>query len=171
MKRIRTEINICDIILRIQSHTFYIGEAQRETGIPIRLAAKMQASDDDKTQLSDHIDIACNELVKIISKRFSSCILKKKTETEKEENTNETAIYSFEIPANYPVELISELKTTMINYIVTRSVQLWFMQCKPDEAAIIANETLNAVNNLNEIMGIRRRPQKEQRKDNNRIDI
>lgn len=169
MRKVKADINIGDVILRIQSHTFYNGEARKEMGTPIGVAAKMQASDDDNTQLHDHIEVACSELLNIISRHFSSCTLKKKTDVENE--ANEIASYMFEIPVNYPVEVLSEVKKEMTNYIVMRSTQLWFMQCKPDEAALPANEAISAIRSLDEMMAIRKRPVKEIQRENNRIDI
>ena len=73
MKRIKLIINRRNVELRIQTHTFYTGEARREAGAPAMLAARFQASDNDISQLSDHIQMAIDELASLLTKYLSPC--------------------------------------------------------------------------------------------------
>lgn len=167
MRHIYITINTKDVILKIQTHAYYIGETRKDSGVPVRLAADIQVSENDNRQISDHLDITCNELSKLISRYLSLCNIKEVTEEE----CSKIRSYSLFLPYNYPMELIEEVKQAMINYAVIRTIQLWLMQCKPDEAPLIANEVYNTSINLRELLAMRKRPQKERHKNKKYLDV
>ena len=106
MKEIKLKVLHKNIEQRIQIYTYYTGEARKEIGIPERLAAQMQVSSDDSTQLSDHIGNAIAELGNLISRYFAICSIEERTD----ETTNYDRMYIFTLPmpAMFPETLSHE---------------------------------------------------------------
>lgn len=169
MKHIHIEINLKEIILRIQTHAYYTGKARKDNGTTIRLASDMQLSDSDNSQLYDHLDIACLELSNFITRYLNTCNIKEYDSIDS--NDSRFIIYSFLLPSNYPTEFVKQIKQSIINYAVMRTIELWFMQCKPDETVLIANEVHKSVNQLCELLTMRKRPQKERNIVKRHLDI
>lgn len=169
MRHIHIGINLKDIILRIQTHAYYTGKARKDNGTVIRLASDMQLSDSDNSQLYDHLDIAFIELSNFISRYLGTCNIKENESNDGHDNR--TIIYSFLLPNNYPTEFVKQIKQSFINYAVMRTIELWFMQCKPDETMLIANEINKSVNQLCELLTMRKRPQKEINMQKRHLDI
>lgn len=149
-------IELQDIIRRLQTYTYYTGEARKKSGFPLQLASDIQASDNDTIQLYDHIDNVCNEAAAYISRYLSLCNLKI-TETD-DCNNSRSACFSVELPHNFPIECIEQLKTSIINYAVTRTAQQWLTQFKPDEGMYINNEVQSRLIQLREVLTQRNLP-------------
>ncbi len=163
-------ISSYDIEQRVFTYSYYVGEARRNSGgVPIKLAAGLQASPDDHIQINDHKNVAVNELTKIINKNFCNC----KHSSTNDEIHEGYSIEKFELfpPQYFPKNLIDELQKTMTNYLVMRILQQWMLQHKPDEAAITASETEKATIQLREIMNMRVKPMRLKRRRKNNIEI
>lgn len=107
MKEIKLKVLHKNIEQRIQIYTYYTGEARKEIGIPERLAAQMQVSSDDSTQLSDHIGNAIAELGNLISRYFAICSIE---ELFDQETNSKLYIFTLPMPAFSPKPLSRELK-------------------------------------------------------------
>ena len=140
---------------RIKLYTHYTGEARRDAGFTERLAARLQASDDDNTQLSDHIENAAAEVSYIIAGVFTHCTLEKATNPESGEQEHRYVVLT---PALYPAEATESLARTIENYITRRALQEWFMQHKPEEAAIQGAEAQAAAQQLRRLLTQRTKP-------------
>ncbi len=168
-KREEIKISLYEVEQRIYTYSYYVGEARRNSGTPIKLSASIQASSDDHIQINDHINVAANELTKIINCNFGTC---KQNVSDDETHKGYTILVFHLVPPQYfPVNLLGELQKTMTNYLVMRTLQQWIMQHKPDETAITTAETEKATIQLRELMNCREKPRKAKRKPKNNIEI
>ncbi|MBQ3189335.1 MAG: hypothetical protein IJB60_07895 [Bacteroidaceae bacterium] len=163
------KIEIRDIILQLQTYTYYTGEARKNAGLPARLASDIQASDNEVAQLYDHLNVAFDEIATLISRYLSFCNTK---EIENPDAPHSNIIcYSFHLPHNYPIECVEQIKRAAIGYAVKRAAQQWFTQCKPDEAMNINSELQSQLIHLREILTMRKQPFINERQGKKQIDI
>lgn len=169
MKEIKLKVLHKNIEQRIQIYTYYTGEARKEIGIPERLAAQMQVSSDDSTQLSDHIGNAIAELGNLISRYFAICSIEERTD----ETTNYDRMYIFTLPmpAMFPETALSRIEKSMESYAVKRVLQQWLLQHRPEEAAIPAAEAQTMAQQLRELFALRQKPVIELKDPNTIIDL
>ena len=168
-KKEEIKISLFHVEQRVFTYSYYIGEAQRNSGIPLKLAASIQASSDDHVQINDHINIAISELVKIINNYFCIC----KYDLEKDNTHEEHSILKLIVtpPQYFPNNMLDELQKTMTTYLVMRTLQQWILQHKPDEASITTAETEKTVIQLRQLMNCRVKPQKAKQRVRNNIEI
>ena len=163
------KLSTFDVAQRIFSYTHYVGESRRNSGFDIKLAASIQASPDDYIQLSDQINIAISELVKITNTVFGTCKASNVPDSEHEGYSIIT--FTLAPPQYFPMHLLGELRNTMINYMVMRTLQQWMLQQKPDEAAIITSESEKIAVQLRELMNCRMKPRKAHKASKTNIKI
>lgn len=171
MKNRRKEIAISthEIAQRVFTYSYYVGEARRGSGHPLKLVAGLQTSDDDREQLLDHMKIAAAELDKMINCYFCTGNLCAKDDAEHDGYT--TLNFSLLPPQYFPKNRFEELQQMMENYMVMRTLHQWILQNKPDEAAITAGETEKFTLQLRELMNIRVKPRRIEKRNKNRIEI
>ncbi len=167
MKKRRIVLNINNVLQRIYTHCYYTGEARKQVGFPEKAAANIQASSDDKTQIIDHINTPTGEVSRMLSRYFALCS-RETASNDATEDTNNT-VFLVDIPQNYPDEAVPQLETMIENYIVMRTLQLWMLQHKPDEAAIAASEVQQIIFNLREMFTLRKRPQIQQSNSHDKL--
>ena len=169
MKEINLRVLHKNIEQRIQIYTYYTGEARKEIGVPERLAAQMQVSSDDSTQLEDHISNAIAELGNLISRYFAICSI----EEIEGNSANESKIYLFTllIPAMFPETVLSRIEKSMESYAVKRALQQWLLQHRPEEAAIPASEAQTIALQLRELFALRQKPIIKLEKPDDIIDL
>ena len=167
----RTEITILtyEIAQRVFTYSYYVGEARRSSGLPLKLVAGLQASSDDSEQLIDHMNIAAGELDKMLNCYFCAGNLR----SENDEEHDGYTIFKFSLlpPQYFPKNRFVELQRTMENYMVMRTLQQWILQYKPDEAAITVAETEKLTLQLRELMNLRVKPRRMEKRNKNRIEI
>lgn len=168
MKDIELKLKYKSIEQRIQTYTYYTGEARKQTGLPQPLVARIQASSDDNTQLGDHIETAVAELSTIISRYLPACSA---CEKQDEANGEKIIVFKLQLPALYPLATLPQIEKTMENYTVKRTLQQWFQQHQPQEAAIIAAEAQTLTLQLRDLLTLRHKPSNKKRTDNNIIDL
>lgn len=154
---------------RIETHTYYTGEARKGAMMTPAAAAMMQASDDDSTQLSDHLMIACGEISRLLSRYIAICHIeqRKAIDNSKEKIT----FFTLEVPANFPTEISSDIEAAIENYAVARVLQQWMAQHKPDETVLAANEVQQHTATLRELTLQRKRPTLHPHRSGKIIDI
>lgn len=170
MKKRKLTLDHNNVLQRIYTHSYYTGEARREIGFPEKAVAKLQASNDDKEQLCDHMNTPIGEITRMLSRYFALC----RNETEVSETTDEikNTIFIIDIPQNYPDETVPQLEMMIENYAVMRTLQLWMQQHKPDEAVIATGEIQQIIFNLREMFALRKRPHREKENSfDNLIDL
>lgn len=168
MKEIKLKVLHKNIEQRIQIYTYYTGEARKEIGIPERLAAQMQVSSDDSTQLSDHIGNAIAELGNLISRYFAICSIE---ELFDQETNSKLYIFTLPMPAFFPETALTRIEKSMENYAVKRVLQQWLLQHRPEEAAIPAAEAQTIALQLRELFALRQKPVIELKDPNSIIDL
>lgn len=168
MKEIKLKVLHKNIEQRIQIYTYYTGEARKEIGIPERLAAQMQVSSDDSTQLSDHIGNAIAELGNLISRYFAICSIE---ELFDQETNSKLYIFTLPMPAMFPETALTRIEKSMESYAVKRVLQQWLLQHRPEEAAIPAAEAQTIALQLRELFALRQKPVIELKDPNSIIDL
>ena len=157
MKRVISfKLNNKRVRQRIETHTYYTGEARKNSALLPMTAARMQASSDDTTQLTDHLTVACNEIARLLSTYIAICHIQQREALDESGDT--ITFFTLEIPANFPVEITDEFETAIENYAVARVLQQWMAQHKPDEMVITANEVQQHTATLREFASLRKRP-------------
>ncbi len=169
MKEIKLTLSIKKAIQRIELHSYYTGEARKKAGIPEELAAGMQASTDDSVQLNDHISSTIGELSRIISRFFGICSVRYIQNID--DNNTQSVEFSLTPPFNYPIETIPQITEAMENYAVMRTLYLWLLQHKPDEAGAVGNEAMLHSNHLRELFALRKRPKKITKREDNIVKL
>lgn len=165
MNREKIKISLYEVEQRIFTYSYYVGEARRNSGAPLKLAAGMQASSDDHIQIYDHINVATSELVKMINSYFGPC--RYIPVNDEAHEGYEIFMFSLSPPQYFPGGLFSELQKAMTNFLVMRTLQQWILQHKPDEAVITATETEKVTLQLRELMNTRVKPRRVKRRNNN----
>ena len=168
MKEIKLKVLHKNIEQRIQIYTYYTGEARKEIGIPERLAAQMQVSSDDSTQLSDHIGNAIAELGNLISRYFAICSIE---ELFDQETNSKLYIFTLPMPAFFPETALTRIEKSMESYAVKRVLQQWLLQHRPEEATIPAAKAQTIALQLRELFALRQKPVIELKDPNSIIDL
>lgn len=168
MKEIKLKVLHKNIEQRIQIYTYYTGEARKEIGVPERLAAQMQASSDDSTQLSDHIGNAISELGNLISLYFAICRIE---ELNDESANSKIYLFTLPMPAMFPETALTRIEKSMESYAVKRVLQQWLLQHRPEEAAIPAAEAQTIALQLRELFALREKPVIELKDPKSIIDL
>ncbi len=163
------KISTYDVTQRIYTYSYYVGESRRNSGLPIKLAASMQASPDDHHQLNDHMNVAASELVKMINSTFCECT----TSSVPDSEHAGYSILKFRLipPQYFPMHLFGELQKNMTSYLVMRTLQQWILQHKPDEAVITTSEAEKLTIQLRELMNCRVKPRKGQNATKTNIEL
>lgn len=156
MKPITLKLKPQNILQRIHTYTFYTGETKRETGIPAMLAARMQTSQDDSTQLLDHLKTAIGEVSRILSHYLATCTTINDGDIEHPEVY--TILFKIKIPDNYPEESLNQIEETIENYATSRTLQLWMSQHSPADNITISEESQKHMLILRELCSQRTRP-------------
>lgn len=169
MKEITFSIRHKNIVDRIKLYTHYTGEARRNAGLPDKQAAAMQASADDATQMGDHIENALNETGTILSRYFAQFLAGQNGE----ENSEESIEYTFTIaaPELFPTSATANVEKSIENFLVHRTLQQWFVQHRPEEAALQAAEAQTAMVHLRELLTLRSRPQIKRTNSSGNINL
>ena len=171
MKRVISfKLNNKRVRQRIETHTYYTGEARKNSALPPMTAARMQASSDDTTQLTDHLTVACNEIARLLSTYIAICHTQESDEPTAQGNQRVT-LFILEAPANYPKECARDIEQTIENYAVARTLQQWLVQNKPDESLPAANEAQQHLTTLRQMAALRRRPQRREAPGRKIIDF
>ncbi len=166
---IEIELSLHDILEQVHRYNYYVGSSRRDAGHPIKLAATLQTSTDDKQQIETHAAAAIEEIVQIINRYFPNC---RHTAEEDESHEGYNVIrLSFRPPHNFPKEAERDLREQFERYTVMRTVQLWMQQVKPDESAIAANESEKAALQIHQTMTSRTRPVNKRKRPDTRIEI
>ena len=170
MKRvISIKLNNKRVRQRVETHTYYTGEARKNSAVPPLTAARIQASDDDATQLTDHLAVACSEIARLLSTYIAICHTQQRKALD--ESGDIITFFTLEIPANFPMEITDELEQAIENYAVARVLQQWMAQHKPDEMVIAANEVQQHTATLREFISLRKRPTLHTHQQRKIIDI
>ena len=154
---------------RLFTYSFYVGEARRAVGTPMQLTAGIQASSDDHTQISDHTHIAVTEILTLMNRFLALC-----SNNVTDDSNHEGHLLfklTFTPPRNYPEEMLGELQRTMESYMVMRTLNMWMLQHKPDEALLTASEAEKLVVRLRELMCCRPKPRLSEKKKRTNIEI
>ena len=154
---------------KLFTYSFYIGKSRHDTGISIKSAANIQASEDDRDQINDHLNTGIAEITNLFNCYFSTC--NQSTHNDEIHKDCKIYIFMFSIPQFFPRHLITELQKTMENYVVMRVLNLWIMQHKPDEAVLSAAETDKLNKQLREIMIQRVKPHKPPKSVKRQIEM
>ena len=169
MKKITFSIRHKNIADRIKLYTHYTGEARRNAGLPDKQAAAMQASADDTTQMGDHIENALDEVGTILSRYFAQFLAGQNGEDGSEENKEYT--FTIAAPELFPSTATANVEKSIENFVVRRTLQHWFVQHRPEEAALQAAEAQTAMAHLRELLTLRSRPRIKCINSNSNINL
>lgn len=145
-----------DIYKRIFASSAYTSRAREAMGVPQSIVERMLLTPDDKEIIVPMIENSVNEIFTDISRYHQESSV---TFT----NAEDTERYLFNIttPENYPSENGEKLRQSVESYIANRTLQNWYTDIKPDEAAIIAAKTQNDAANIRMLLIQRRKPSKQ----------
>ena len=154
---------------RLFTYSYYVGEARRATGVPPQLTSGMQASSDDSAQILDHLHMALTDVTRFMNRYFRSCSCKTVTDTLHE--GYELYELAFLTPERFPENMLPQLQQCVESYLVMRTLNMWMLQHKPDEAVLTAAEADKLLVQLRELMILRTKPQANKRTTRKNIEI
>lgn len=168
MREITITVSPRKVMQRIYTHTYYTGEARKVAGTPMRHAAGIQASEDDATQLDDHLQTAIGEIAGLLSRQLAICRCNEDIDNDSGERI---VCLSFIPPQNYPRESLPQMEKIIENYVVMRTLQQWMAQHNPPEQTQPANEAEVAMQQLRGVLSLRKKPRRERNCHKRIIDI
>lgn len=170
MRRIISfKLNNKRVIQRVATHTYYTGEARKDVAMPPATAAKMQASADDATQLTDHLFVACSEISRLLSGCIAICQIQQRESIDGSGDT--ITFFTLEVPDNFPAEVNEDFELAIENYVVARILHQWMVQHKPDESVLASNEVQQQRATLRELASLRKRPTLHKHSKGKIIDV
>lgn len=134
---------------RIFATSAYTARAREALGTPPAITERMQATADDTALLNPIIDNCASEVFTVIVRYHPGSNL---------EFSNDGYRFNNNTPANYPADNGSKLAQVIESYIVNRTLQEWYTNVKPDEAAITATKTQNDAATIHSLLTQRKRP-------------
>ena len=162
-------LSLHDIQQQIHLHSYYIGNARRESGTPAKTAATMHSSTEDKQILENHIHTAISEVTQLINRYLSEC---RKTNEEDEVHDGYAIIrLHYHPPHNFPSEANKQIEELTTRYTVQRTLQGWLQQVKPDESIIAATEAEKTTLQIRQAMAVRTRPRRNKKTPDTKIAI
>ena len=156
MNTIRIVITKEDIYGRLFATSAYTARAREAMGVPQSIVERMLLTPDDKEIIVPMIENSVNEIFTDISRYHQESSV---TFTNAEDT--ERYLFNINTPDNYPSENGEKLRQSVESYIVNRTLQNWYTDIKPDEAAIIAAKTQNDAANIRMLLIQRRKPSKQ----------
>jgi hypothetical protein len=115
----------------MKEHSYYLGEALKSDGKLAELAAKIQASDDDDSVLTDFIKAGGVKLANILSTALGKTVYKY---TPASGDTGASFTFTVNAVANFMDAQKDTLKESMLNYLSNYVLAKWLNLIKPDEA-------------------------------------
>ena len=134
---------------RIFATSAYTARAREALGTPPAITERMQATADDMALLNPIIDNCASEVFTFIVRYHPGSNL---------EFSNDGYRFNINTPANYPADNGSKLAQVIESYIVNRTLQEWYTNVKPDEAAITATKTQNDAATIHSLLTQRKKP-------------
>ena len=154
---------------RLFTYSYYVGEARRATGVPAQQTSAMQASSDDRAQILDHLHMALTDVTRFMNRYFRSCSCK--VGADSLHDGYEMYEFTFFAPERFPENMLPQLLQCVESYLVMRTLNMWMLQHKPDEAVLSAAEAEKLLVQLRELMNLRTKPQSAKRTTRKNIEI
>ena len=154
---------------RLFTYSYYVGEARKATGSPVLQTSIMQASSDDRAQLLDHLRMALTDVIRFMNRYLQSCGCEAVPDASHE--GYEVYKLTFLLHERFPENLLPQLQQSVESYLVMRTLNMWMLQHKPDEALLTAAEADKQLVQLRELMNSRTRPQAAKRRTRKNIEI
>ena len=79
--------------------------------------------------------------------------------------------FMFLAPERFPENMLPQLQQCVESYLVMRTLSMWMLQHKPDEAVLTAAEADKLLVQLRELMNLRTKPQSTKRTTRKNIEI
>ncbi len=154
---------------RLFTYSYYVGEARRATGVPPQQTSGMQASSDDRAQILDHLHMALTDVTRFMNRYFRMCSYEVGADASHE--GYEMYKFMFLAPERFPENMLPQLQQCVESYLVMRTLSMWMLQHKPDEAVLTAAEADKLLVQLRELMNLRTKPQSTKRTTRKNIEI
>lgn len=149
MKTIEFKITIESIGKRIFATSAYAAHAREAMGTPATITERMTVTADDMPLLHTLMDDSVNEVITLVSHYHPGSNV---------EFLNDGYSFSIKTPENFPADNGSKLEQSIGSYIAGRTLQSWYTDVKPDEAAITATKTKNEAVTLHALLTQREKP-------------
>ncbi len=149
MKTIEFKITIESIGKRVFATSAYTARAREAMGTPPAIAERMTVTADDTALLHPLMDDCVNEVVTIIEHYHPGSNV---------EFLDDGYRFTIKVPENFPTDNDKNLKHSIESNIACRTLQSWYTDVKPDEAAITATKTKNEAVTLHALLTQREKP-------------
>ena len=153
MENLILEINKEDLLEHIYKSSAYTARSREAMGIPATVCDAMQATADNANMIEPLLKKSVGEAVSIIDEYFHGST---HVQTEKENCIYYE--YKIPVPSNFPQENSAILEGVIGDYLVQRTLHLWYIMVKPDEAGITATVVNDISANLRRLLTMREKP-------------
>ena len=168
MKDREIRIDVEELYKRLFTESGYIAMSRSAMGVPDRLVDTMQTTDDERRIIDNWIKSSVNEIAHVINRYLGPCSV---IFGKDNGNSDLGFTISFKAPHNYPEEATEMLQECAIDLVFKRTVQQWNMAMKPDEASITAAGAQADALRFRELLALRKRPTRENGKNENLIEL
>ena len=149
MTTIEFHITKEEIGKRIFATSAYTARAREAMGTPPSVTERMQATADDTALLAPIMDYSASEVFTVIVRYHPGSSM---------ELINDGYLFNLKAPANYPADNGGKLRQVVESNIVNRTLQEWYTNVKPDEAAIATTKMQNDAATLHSLLTQRKKP-------------
>lgn len=135
-KKLTIELKLKDLLFKVKTNSYYIGEARKDIQGMDLLGARIQSSDDDDDILVDFLKSSFSKIGNILTKLIgesSFVAVYTQTDTAKVTFTINTA-------ANFMESQLPVVKSISEDYAVDYVLMEWFSSNKPDESKLFADK-------------------------------
>ncbi|MBO5865143.1 MAG: hypothetical protein J6Q73_03735 [Bacteroidaceae bacterium] len=138
MSQTTFQISVENVLNRIFASSAYTARSREAMGIPAELTSRMLLTADDKNILAPLIENSVNEIFTDTARYHPGSSV-----TFKEDKSDGYYAFNINTPTNYPSNNKDRLSQAVESYIANRTLQGWYTDIKPDEAAIAATKAQN----------------------------
>ena len=153
-KTLTAELKIKDLLLRVKTNSYYIGEARKDIQGMDLLGARLQSSDDDDDVLLGYLKSAFAKITNATTRLIGET----KIATIFTPMDAAKATFTINTVANFMESQLPVVVTIIEDYAINYVLMEWMASNKPDEAKIFAEKISILESELRSIAIHRKKP-------------
>lgn len=150
-KTITTVIKLSDVVIGVQTNSYYAGEARKDSTDMLEAGARIQASDDEDDLLKDYIKTGVTKLTNVLTK-----ILGETTCAWGADDVDVT--FTTKTVANFMDSQKDSLLLAMKDYLVDTCLRDWLALMKPGEEKLFENKLTELSTEIRVLASHRKKP-------------
>lgn len=153
-KNLTIELMVKDLLLKVKTNSYYIGEARKDLQGMDLLGARIQSSDDDDDILIDFLKSAFSKISNTLTRLIGESSF---SATYTPANTAKVT-FTIKTVANFMESQLPVIKSISEDYAADYVLMEWLSSNKPDEAEIFSNKITALEMDMRSIAVHRKKP-------------